>query len=129
MKKSLKISTKSSKKNKVAGKNGAVLARELARVIDEKKGSKIIIFDLRGISPITDYFVVANGLSEIHARTIAGSLADHEKPNHIEGYEAATWILLDYVDVIVHVFVEETRLFYGLERLWGDAPQLDYSYD
>lgn len=126
MKKSSKKSTKNSKKRKATTASGADLARTLARVIDDKKGSKITIFDLRGISPITDYFVLANGLSEIHARTIAGSLVEHERPLHVEGYEAGTWILLDYVDVIVHVFIEETRQFYGLERLWGDAPQLEF---
>jgi ribosome-associated protein len=98
-------------------------------MIDSKKGSKIVIFDLRNISPITDFFVVANGLSEIHARTIAEELAENERPNHVEGYEAGTWILLDYVDVIVHLFIDETRQFYGLERLWGDAPQVKFSHD
>jgi ribosome-associated protein len=128
MKKSLKRSTKSSKK-KPTKKGGEELARDLARVIDEKKGLEIIIFDLRGISPITDFFVVANGLSEIHVRTIAGELSDFERPYHVEGYEAGTWVLMDYVDVIVHLFVKETRQFYGLERLWGDAPQVDFLND
>jgi ribosome-associated protein len=104
-------------------------AAELARLIDEKKGTHITVFDLRGLSPITDYFVIANGLSEIHTKTIAHTLMENEKPYHIEGYESGTWILLDYVDIIVHIFIEETRRFYGLERLWGDAPHLDFHDD
>lgn len=120
---------KTSSKKTAAPLSARNLAIELARAIDDKKGYQITIFDLRGLSPITDYFVIANGLSEIHTRTIAQSLAEVEKPIHTEGYEAGSWILLDYVDVIVHVFTEETRQFYGLERLWGDAPQVGFPHD
>ena len=100
-----------------------------AKLIDEKKGNDILIFDLRGISPITDYFVICTGLSDVHSRTIAHALMDFEKPYHIEGLEAGHWVLLDFVDVIVHIFLKETRDFYGLERLWGDAPRIDYKHD
>ncbi len=104
--------------------------KTLAKIIDQKKGTEIIIFDLRGLSPITDYFISANGLSEIHNRAIAESLIEYaEKPDHIEGFEAGNWILLDFIDVIVHIFLKETREFYGLERLWGDAPQIQLEYD
>lgn len=105
------------------------LAKCLARLIDEKKGQDIIIFDLKGISPITDYFVICTGLSEIHNRTIAESLIEYEKPTHTEGFEAGNWVLIDFIDVIVHVFSEETRQFYGLGRLWGDAPQVAFDSD
>ena len=97
-------------------------ANTLACMIDDKKGEEIVIFDLRDLSPITDYFVIANGLSEIHLRTIADHLMEIEKPDHVEGLTASSWVLLDFIDVIVHLFLEETREFYGLERLWGDAP-------
>ncbi|MEO0094780.1 MAG: ribosome silencing factor [candidate division WOR-3 bacterium] len=100
------------------------LAKALARIISEKKGEDIIIFDLKDISPITDYFVIATGLSDIHNKTIAEHLSEFEEPNHIEGLEGGGWILLDYIDVIVHIFSKEAREFYGLERLWGDAPQI-----
>ena len=100
-----------------------------AKLIDEKKGHDIIIFDLRGLSPITDYFVICTGLSDIHNRTIADALIDHEKPYHVEGLEAGHWVLLDFVDVIVHIFLKETREFYGLERLWGDAPRIEAKDD
>ena len=105
------------------------LATNLAHVIDDKKGYRITVFDLRNISPITDIFVIANGLSEIHTQTIAESLAQYMKPVHIEGQQLGSWILLDYVDVIVHLFTEETRQFYGLERLWGDAQQIAIEHD
>ncbi len=105
------------------------LAKCLARLIDEKKGQDIIIFDLKGLSPITDYFVICTGLSEIHNRTIAESLIEYEQPTHIEGLESGNWVLIDFIDVIVHVFSDETRQFYGLGRLWGDAPQVAYDSD
>jgi ribosome-associated protein len=105
------------------------LARQLARLIDDKKGQSITVFDLRGLSPITDFFVIAEGLSELHNRAIADHLAACERPNHIEGRESGTWVLLDYIDVIVHIFSPESRRFFGLERLWGDAPQIDLTHD
>lgn len=101
-------------------------AKRLARIIDQKKGEEIIIFDLRGLSPITDHFVIATGLSEVHVRTIAEHIMEHESPQHTEGLEASSWVLLDFIDVIVHIFSREARDFYGLERLWGDAPTIDY---
>lgn len=105
------------------------LARRLARLVDDKKGQAIMVFDLRGLSPITDFFVIAEGLSEIHNRAIADHLSACERPNHIEGRESATWVLLDYIDVIVHIFSPEARRFFGLERLWGDAPRMDPLHD
>ncbi len=102
------------------------LAKKLARIIDEKRGEEIIIFDLRGLSPITDHFVIATGLSEVHVKNIADHLMKNECPQHIEGSEASSWVLLDFIDVVVHVFSKDARDFYGLERLWGDAPTIDY---
>lgn len=102
------------------------LAKKLARMIDQKKGEEIIIFDLRGLSPITDHFVIATGLSEVHVRTIADHIMKHESPQHAEGLDASTWVLLDFIDVVVHVFSKDARNFYGLERLWGDAPTVNY---
>ncbi|UCF69719.1 MAG: ribosome silencing factor [candidate division WOR-3 bacterium] len=102
------------------------LAKKLARIIDEKRGEEIIIFDLRGLSPITDHFVIATGLSEVHVKNIADHLMKNESPQYIEGLEASSWVLLDFIDVVVHVFSKDARDFYGLERLWGDAPTIDY---
>ncbi len=114
------------KSSKSSAPSAGELARRLARLIDDKKGQAITIFDLRGISPITDYFVICEGLTEIHNRAIADHLAACERPNHVEGREAGSWILLDYIDVIVHVFSPEAHKFFGLERLWGDAPRVDF---
>lgn len=82
---------------------------------------------------IADYFVIASGASQRHVKALAdrvlegvrGDGRDGRKPSHVEGYEAGLWILLDYGDVVVHVFRETERAFYGLERLWGDAPVLE----
>jgi ribosome-associated protein len=106
-----------------------ILVKKLARMIEQKKGEDIVIFDVRGLSPITDYFVISTGLSDVHIRTIAEHLAESESAQHVEGLEAATWVLLDFFDVIVHVFLKDARDFYGLERLWGDAPTVEYERD
>lgn len=120
-----------SKKNSEVSDTVNVLQfiKELVQYIDQKKGTEIIIFDVRGISPITDYLIITTGLSEIHNRTIAEHIMLHERPDHVEGFEIGQWILLDYFDVIVHIFSHEAREFYGLERLWGDAPQLSVNHD
>ncbi len=123
------MSEKKSNRNVNKTADPQSLAKTLARLIDSKKGEEIVIFDLRDISPITDYFVIANGLSDIHIRTIAHVLTEYETPDHVEGLEGASWVLLDFFDVIVHLFMKETREFYGLERLWGDAPQVDFHDD
>ena len=116
-----------SKKN--SEDKSATLAKNLASLIDEKKGENIYVFDLRGISPITDFFVIATSLSDMHTKTLAGHVMENEKPQHVEGLEAASWVLLDFIDVIVHIFSKDAREFYGLERLWGDAPRLEVGTD
>lgn len=105
------------------------LAIKLAKVIMKKGGEDILILDLRGTAPCADFFVIATATSTVHARAIAEILHDRREvvglslPYHIEGMESAQWILLDYFDVIVHIFLPDVRRFYGLERLWGDVPQ------
>lgn len=122
------MSKKNSKKiTEVAGT--LALVKDLAALVDEKKGEDIIIFDLRGLSPITDFFIIATGLSDMHTKTMARYIMEHASPEHIEGLEAASWVLLDFIDVIVHLFSKEARDFYGLERLWGDAPRLEIGHD
>ncbi len=107
-------------------KSALTTAKAIARIINDRKGEDIVIFDLRNLSPITDFFVIATGLSDVHNRTLANYLAEYEKPDHVEGLETGDWVLLDYVDVIVHIFSKEAREFFGLERLWGDAPQVKF---
>ncbi len=110
-------------------RQSSALVTKLARMIEQKKGEDIVVFDVRGLSPITDYFIISTGLSDVHTRTIAEHLVKSESPKHVEGLEAAAWVLLDFFDVIVHVFSKDARDFYGLERLWGDAPIVEYERD
>lgn len=105
------------------------IARKAARAAEEKKSANILILDLGDISPITDYFVICSVASEIQGRAVADHIRQELSRRgvevwQVEGYDNAKWILLDYVDVVIHVFEEETRDFYGLDRLWGDAPQV-----
>ncbi|MGQ9707591.1 MAG: ribosome silencing factor [bacterium] len=107
--------------------DSAQLAERLAKIIQKKLGENIVILDLRGSSPFTDFFVLATASSTVHARSIASALCERgalrgvKKPHHIEGLENGQWILLDYFDVLVHIFLADVREFYGLERLWGDV--------
>jgi ribosome-associated protein len=108
---------------------------ELAvKAAEDKKANELIVLDLRKAAGFTDYFVICSGTNPRQIRAIADGVmealtADGEKPAHIEGYERSEWILLDYFDFIVHVFAPETRVFYGLERLWGNAEQIQAATD
>lgn len=96
----------------------------------DKKAMDVSIFDIRGISTATDFFMICSGESTRQVQSIADEVAgklraNGVKPMGIEGYEVARWILLDYSDMVVHVFHEETRKYYDLERLWEDAPKVE----
>ena len=89
----------------------------------------IVVLDLRGISPATDYFVIATGTSNRQMRTVADEICKAARQHELQrfgraGYEHAHWILLDFVDVVVHIFDSEHRDYYDLELLWGDAKRL-----
>lgn len=108
----------------------AELAREAAQHALAKKAEDLVILDLRGLSPIADFFVIATGLSDVHVRAVANGVQDgllagprRAKPWHLEGDDTLRWVLLDYVTVVVHVFQRGTREYYGLDRFWGDAPR------
>jgi ribosome-associated protein len=93
----------------------------------EMKAEDITVLDLRGIAEFADYFVICSGTSDVHVRAIADSVIDRSKkdnqrPLNTEGYDQRKWILIDFVDVVVHVMQPKDREFYGLEHLWGDAP-------
>ena len=97
---------------------------------EDKKALDLVVLDLRKASGFTDFFVIASGGNSRQVRAIADAvmevLADEGvKPAHVEGYDRSEWILLDYFDFIVHVFAPETRMFYGLERLWGNAERIE----
>ena len=93
----------------------------------DKKAEKLVVLNLQGLTTISDYFVLATAGSDRQAQALADAVemalkAEGRRPLSIEGYQSAAWILLDYGDVVFHVFHHEARRFYGLERLWGDAP-------
>lgn len=97
--------------------------------IDDRKGNGVLVLDLRGLSDASDFFVIASGTSDAHVRGIAdGVVQAMAKAGydvlHVEGLPGGRWVLLDFVDVVVHLFHPETRAFYRLERLWQDAPAL-----
>jgi len=102
-----------------------ILAELMANAALEKKAEDIKILDLRGITDIADHFVIATGNGGLHVKAIADHIRDEsstsEKPWHIEGYENLKWVLLDYVDVVIHIFERDTRDYYDIERLWADA--------
>jgi ribosome-associated protein len=105
----------------------ALLCRELA---DNRKAEDIVVLDVRKVSSVTDYFVIASGTSEPHLRAIVDEITDKLEEEHrlrpkaIDGTFQTAWIVLDYFDVIVHVMRQDVRQRYDLETLWGDAPRV-----
>ena len=101
--------------------------RRAARAALAKRATDLVVLDVRGVSSVADYFLVCSGTSATQVRTIAEAIREELKsegirPLHAEGVAESGWILLDYGDVLMHVFLEDTRAYYALERLWGDAP-------
>lgn len=104
---------------------------KVAKLALSKKAENIISLDLRKLTTTCDFFVICEGGSDVQVKAIARAILDgmeevEEKVWHVEGFEAGRWVLLDYVDVVVHVFDTETRDYYQLERLWGDAKIEEY---
>ena len=104
-----------------------------AKAISSKKGLNIKLIEIGDISSLADYMVIATGTSSTHVKAIADEVEYQLDEagisvSHIEGYRSNSWILLDYVDVIVHIFSDEAREFYDLERLWQDGKEIDISY-
>ncbi|ADL07537.1 ribosome silencing factor [Thermosediminibacter oceani] len=115
-------------------KNPKDVALLTAKILSDKKAEDIVVLDISSISVIADYFVVATGRSSIHVKALADEVEEKlsEKGFKImgkEGYEEARWILLDFADVVVHIFDEEAREYYDLERLWADAVKVDIDSD
>ena len=103
------------------------LAKDLAQKLYEKHAIDIHILDLRGLADFTDFFVIASATSKIHLKALAEDLVEvfeelGIKNYHIEGLQALQWVLADLYDVIIHLFLPETREFYDIEGYWGDAP-------
>ena len=96
--------------------------RQIVAALADRKAVEPLVLDLRGLSGATDYFAIASGTSDAHVRGMAEHLMARLPPHHVEGLAQGRWVLLDYVDVVVHLFHPELRAFYQLERLWVDAP-------
>lgn len=106
-------------------------ARAAAVAIDDKNGEDILLLDLSSLLVVTDVFVVASGTSNRHVRTLVDEAEEALKtlgrrPLRREGVDHGEWVLLDYGDVVIHVFDRPTRAYYELERLWADAPMIDF---
>ena len=105
------------------------LATTCAELASNKKAENIVVLDLRGISTFTDFFVICSGTSEPQLKAIANELEtrlreDHSvRPVAVDGFPASQWMVLDFLQVVVHIFHQDKRAFYSLEDLWGDAPQ------
>lgn len=102
------------------------LARSAVEWALDKKAEDIVLLDLRGVLDVTDWFVIATGFSEVQVQAIVDSVVDRavesgQKPTHVEGREAGRWVLVDFIDVVVHVMLPKERDRYRLDRLWGDA--------
>ncbi|PYK26900.1 MAG: ribosome silencing factor [Verrucomicrobia bacterium] len=108
------------------------LARACAELASNKKAEDIVVLDLRGISSFTDFFVICSGTSEPQLKAIANEIEtrlreDHSlRPVAVDGFPASQWIVLDYLQVVVHIFHRDKRAFYSLEDLWGDAPVVQW---
>lgn len=105
------------------------LARRAAAVCVDNKGGDVVVLDLRGLTDMTDFFVIASGTSDTHVRSIADHLMADLKAagataTAADGLATGRWVVIDFVDFVVHVFHPSLRSFYQLERLWGDAPTL-----
>ncbi len=125
------MDVKNPNKDAEAAQKALDLAVGLARLLDRKKGDHVEVFDLRGITIIADFFVFASGFARVQIQALAdASLEETRKMDYrcrsVEGYEDSGWILLDYGDVIVHLLTEESRDYYRLDRLWGDAPKIEW---
>jgi ribosome-associated protein len=108
---------------------GLELAHRAAALARAKKAEDLVLLDLRALGAVTDYFLLASGSSEVQVRAIAENIwetlaQEGMRPWHVEGVQNRRWVLLDYVDVVVHVFHHDTRSYYLLERLWGDAARV-----
>ena len=111
---------------KLTSRTAALRAASFAA---EKQAVDIVVLDLRKVTDFCDFFVICSGVVDVHVRAIFKFIEEELikvgwKPKHIEGTENLRWVLMDYVDVIIHVFQSDVRGYYSLERLWGDAPRL-----
>jgi ribosome-associated protein len=111
------------------------LAQRAAAILLDRKGNDVVLLSLKGVSDMTDYFLIASGTSDTHVRALGSSVLEDLKKetgqmaHHVEGLQQGRWVLLDYVDFVVHVFHPTLRNFYQIERLWADADVIPITYD
>lgn len=108
------------------------LAEEIIRLLDSKRAKGLRLLHVENKTILADYFVICNGTSNTQLRALSGEVEEKLlergiEPLHVEGYNEATWILMDYASVLVHIFNTETRNFYNLEKLWSEAEEVDIS--
>lgn len=101
-----------------------------AKLLDSKKAADITAIEIKELTTIGDYFVIASGSSNAQVKALSDAVEEGLsalglEPRRIEGYQSAMWVVLDYYDVIIHIFHQQTREFYSLERLWADAPRVE----
>ena len=101
----------------------------LVEAAQSKKATDLVVLDLRASTDVTDYFVICTADADVHARAIVDAVSEAliplgRRPWHVEGQDTLSWVLVDFVDVVVHVFREDARRFYALEEMWADAPRL-----
>ncbi|MCX7715260.1 MAG: ribosome silencing factor [Clostridia bacterium] len=104
-------------------------AKKIAELLDNKKAKDVEILDIKELTTLADYFVICSCGSAVQMRACGDEIEEKLGelgflPAHVEGYNSGTWILMDYGDVVVHIFLEETRRFYDIERLWTDANKI-----
>ena len=102
---------------------------EIINLAFEKKAKNLVSLDLRGYSSLTDYFIICHGSSEPQIKAIVDNIrkGTSSKPRHLEGYENKKWVLLDYFDIIVHVFDKKEREYYSVENIWADVPRQEFN--
>ncbi len=108
------------------------LLKEAVKILDSKKAEDIRVIGIKDLTIVADYFIIANGTSNTHTKSLADELEFQLKqigvePRQVQGNNGSNWIILDYSDIVVHVFYKETREFYNLERLWQDGEDVDIS--
>ncbi|WP_017472637.1 ribosome silencing factor [Amphibacillus jilinensis] len=114
--------------------NDMDLLKLVVKAADDKRANDIITLDMKGLSTVADYFIICDATSERQTQAIAREIIDQAEKHEIEvkrseGFEQAKWILIDLGDIVCHVFRQEDRQYYNLERLWGDAPLLEITLD
>ena len=104
------------------------LLKQILDLAFEKKAVELVAMDVRGLSSVTDFFIICSGDSEPQVKAITDNIrrGTPQKPHHLEGYENLNWVLLDYFDIVVHVFGKDERDYYNIEKLWADAPITEF---